>query len=278
MSEQDLNKFRKIRRVGHGAFGNCVLCDVLGGAQQVVLKKMKIAESAINEARLLTELRHANIIEASETFRSDRSVYIVLEYMEGGDLDAVIREHRDKPFKDRRIQDYCLQIAEALKFIHSRGVVHRDVKPVNVLLNADRSVVKLADFGISVHLPEGAPSLQGHRVGTSSYMAPEILQGSAIDFKCDIWGLGCILYELIERRRAFDGSTDLAIQRKAINRDCQMPKVSPFLHLLEALLSTCPSLRPTAEGTIAKLTGVSLQSSNSLFSQIRRQLSTNEAK
>jgi len=277
MSEQDLNKFRKLQRVGQGAFGNCVLCEVIGSSRHVVLKKVKIGEAAINEARLLSELRHPNIVEARETFRSDRSVYIVLEYMEGGDLDAFIREHRDKPFKDKHIQSYCLQIAEALKFIHSRGVVHRDVKPDNVLLSADRSVVKLADFGISIHLPGDAASPQD-RIGTSSYMAPEVLQGNCIDFKCDVWGLGCILYELIERRRAFDGNSDLAIQRKAINRDCQMPKCSPFIHVLEALLSTDPSLRPTAEDAIARLTKMGFQSSNSLFSQIRRQLSTHERK
>lgn len=114
-------------------------------------------------------------------------------------------------------------------FVHSKSVIHRDVKPENLLLSGDFSIIKLADFGTSVQLIDGQTLTSG-KIGTSNYLSPEILDGSKYlcfiscmnwielgreyDYRCDVWALGCVLYELIERQRAFDGSSEIGIYHK----------------------------------------------------------------
>ncbi|KAI1718356.1 protein kinase domain-containing protein [Ditylenchus destructor] len=247
---RDVLRYRKIKQVGTGAFGRCFLCEKPDGSL-VVLKKTKYCEKALDEARLLSELKHTNIVRIYEAQRSENCLYIILEFMEGGNLDVLIKEHKEEPFKDSVILSYSKQLAEALKFIHSKHVIHRDVKPANILLNADHATVKLSDFGISTRLVENE---QAHgKIGTSSYMAPEMLEGRDYDFKCDIWSFGCVLFELVERRRVFSGSLEVAIQSKICSGSYTLPVGSKFCRLIQMLLSNSASARPTAEVLIQEL-------------------------
>jgi len=178
-------------KVGSGTFGSCFLCEKEETGERVVLKKIAIGEDATKEAQLLNRLRHPNIVDVHEQYRSDRSLYIIMEYMKGGDLDVFLKQSRT-PLRSRTILDYCQQITEALKFVHSMRVVHRDVKPVNILLNADYTTIKLTDFGISVELAEG--KLLNERIGTSAFMSPEMLKGESTisSATCGRWGVSCM--------------------------------------------------------------------------------------
>jgi len=237
-------------KVGSGTFGSCFLCEKEETGERVVLKKIAIGEDATKEAQLLNRLRHPNIVDVHEQYRSDRSLYIIMEYMKGGDLDVFLKQSRT-PLRSRTILDYCQQITEALKFVHSMRVVHRDVKPVNILLNADYTTIKLTDFGISVELAEG--KLLNERIGTSAFMSPEMLEGREYDFKCDMWALGCVLYELAERRRTFEGSSDLAIHQKVCTAKYTPPSRPKITPLIEMLLTVSTEVRPSAEEFLSRL-------------------------
>uniref|UniRef100_A0A915DF96 non-specific serine/threonine protein kinase n=1 Tax=Ditylenchus dipsaci TaxID=166011 RepID=A0A915DF96_9BILA len=243
--------YQKIVEIGNGAFGRCFLCKDSNGTSIVLKKVCDDNNDAVNEARIISRLKHKNIVQCFETYRSARSIYMVLEYMEGGNLDALIKAREERSFSDQTVLSYCLQISGALAYVHSKSIVHRDVKPSNILLDAEYKIVKLADFGISVELDDGKQA--SGRLGTSAYMSPEILEGREFDFKADIWALGCVLYELVERKRAFAGGSELAIQYKICSGTYSLSVDSRFKKLIQAMLVSSASARPDAKGVIDQL-------------------------
>ncbi|EPB71815.1 hypothetical protein ANCCEY_09095 [Ancylostoma ceylanicum] len=115
-------------------------------------------------------------------------------------------------FPEAQVLNYFTQILIALNHIHSKQIVHRDLKTQNILLNRKKTLVKLSDFGISKELT--TRSLASTVIGTPNYLSPEICEGRAYNQKSDLWSLGCVLYELLELKRAFDGENLPAIVMK----------------------------------------------------------------
>jgi YVTN family beta-propeller protein len=158
----------------------------------------------LREPRLAAALDHPNVVPIYEAGDSDGQLYLVMRYVEGSDLKAVLEEaHRLAPERAIRV---LTQVAAALDAAHRRGLVHRDVKPGNVLLDQDDNVY-LTDFGISKQV-DGASADTGRMVGTLNYLSPEQIRGEAVDGRSDAYALACILYECLAGRPPFSRETE----------------------------------------------------------------------
>ena len=164
------------------------------------------------EARMLAALNHPRIAAIYGLEQSGRSHHLVMELVEGEVLKG--------PLAVDKALDYAKQVAEALEAAHARGIIHRDIKPANVKVAADGGV-KVLDFGLAKFVLDTEPrpdpaesntatvlrTLAGHIVGSPAYMSPEQARGNQVDERTDIWAFGCLLYELLSGRQAFQGDT-----------------------------------------------------------------------
>ncbi|TPX37553.1 hypothetical protein SmJEL517_g00627 [Synchytrium microbalum] len=202
---------------GTGAFGKVSLVERRGphGARRkyalkCINKERSIADKAaihiIQERNLLEELRHSNIIKLCFSFQDSENMYMVLDLMPGGDL----RFHLKKPFSEDATRIIVAEISSALDYLHARRIVHRDVKPDNVLLDAQGHAV-LTDFNIAVRLRNDKPLKS--IAGTEPYMAPELLEGCYYT-SVDWWSLGVMMYELLFADRPFRGKDKRNLIRK----------------------------------------------------------------
>jgi NIMA (never in mitosis gene a)-related kinase len=157
------------------------------------------------EAKILEKLDHPNIIKFREVFITktpSTSLHIVMDYAEGGDLFSRIKERNGKYFTEPQILDWFTQICLAIKHIHDRKILHRDLKSQNVFLTKS-GLIKLGDFGIAKCLNYTLEQVQTI-LGTPYYLSPEIVQNKPYSFKSDIWSLGVLLYELCALKMPFN--------------------------------------------------------------------------
>ena len=214
------DKYRVERVLGAGGMGVVVVAVHLQLDQRVAIKFLLPALATDTEAvaRFAREARAAARIQSEHVARvldvatgADGAPYIVMEYLEGKDLEATLEEQGPLPI-DRAI-DYLLQALEALAEAHAAGIVHRDLKPANMFLARrpdGSSMVKLLDFGISKVLRRGDPSLTttAAQMGSPLYMSPEQLRRTRdVDARADIWSLGVILYQLVTGDAPFIADT-----------------------------------------------------------------------
>lgn len=189
-----------------------------------VLKEKKLPElgrrkDIMNEVKLLEQLRHPNVVACEGWFRdlSRDTLFMVLEYCEGGDLNSLI-ERRKKTrsyYTEEEIWFIFGQICRGLRHLHEHGIIHRDLKALNVLTNNDQTVYKLADLGVSRQLSEQT-MLVNTFYGTPLYLSPELIENKAYNEKTDIWSLGILLYELCMLRPPFQGNTLMALAKNVL--------------------------------------------------------------
>src|SRR5262245_23565557 len=165
------------------------------------------------EARAVAKLAHPNIVTVIDRGEQDGRQFIVFEYVEGPNLKDLTR---DGPLEVGDAIQLTLQVARALSFAHERGLVHRDVKPQNVLLNED-SQAKVTDFGIARSLDVHGVTQTGTVLGTSDYIAPEQARGQRVDPKTDIYSLGTVLYELLVGDVPFSGDNFVAVAMRHVS-------------------------------------------------------------
>jgi serine/threonine-protein kinase len=165
------------------------------------------------EARAVARLAHPNIVTVIDRGEQDGRQFIVFEYVDGQNLKELTR---DGPLEVREAIGLTLQVARALSFAHERGLVHRDVKPQNVLLNEDGQA-KVTDFGIARSLDVQGVTQTGTVLGTSDYIAPEQARGQRVDPKTDIYSLGAVLYELLVGDVPFSGDNFVAVAMRHVN-------------------------------------------------------------
>src|ERR1700716_2094659 len=159
------------------------------------------------EARTAASMRHPNVITVHDFGEDDRGVpYLVLEYIGGPTLADLM----DTGLDDERVPDLLDQIAAGLDYAHARGVIHRDIKPGNVLMTEDGRAV-LADFGLAWRLEGAHLTLTGGVIGTPEYMSPEQASGEPIDHRSDVYALGVMLYEMLVGERPFVADTPIAV-------------------------------------------------------------------
>ena len=166
------------------------------------------------EARAVAQLSHPNIVTVIDRGEDDGHQYIVFEYIDGENLkECVVRKGR---LSVREALELALQVARGLAFAHGQGIVHRDVKPQNVLLNGDGEA-KVTDFGIARTLTVDGVTQTGTVMGTSNYIAPEQASGQPVDVQTDVYSLGVVLYELLAGDVPFPGDNFVSIAMKHVN-------------------------------------------------------------
>jgi eukaryotic-like serine/threonine-protein kinase len=167
------------------------------------------------EARSVAQLQHPNIVTVIDRGEQDGRQYIVFEYVEGENLkELVVRKGR---LEVREALEIAIEVARALGFAHLHGLVHRDVKPQNVLLNGDGRA-KVTDFGIARSLDvEQGVTQTGTVLGTSNYIAPEQASGKQVDQQSDVYSLGVVLYEMLTGEVPFPGESFVAVALKHVN-------------------------------------------------------------
>ena len=167
-------------------------------------------ERMLTESRLAAGLDHPNVVPIYEAGEADGRLFIAMRYVEGVDLKALLR--REGALAPERAVAIASQVADALDAAHAKGLVHRDVKPSNVLLDHERGRehVYLADFGLTQSVSDTRPT-DGHLMGTVDYVAPEQIVGDHVDGRADVYALGCLLFESLTGTLPFTGASDVAV-------------------------------------------------------------------
>jgi serine/threonine-protein kinase len=209
-------RYRVVRRLGAGGAATVLLCEDERLGRLVAVKRLhtgspdEMARRLQREARLGASLNHPNLVSVFDTETYEEGVLIVMEYVEGETLGDALRRG---PIPLRRALEIISALASALDHIHAQGVVHRDVKPGNVLLGPD-GVVKLADLGIGIAADNTRITRTGMALGTPSYMAPEQLEGDRPTPAVDIYALGALSFELLSGRKAHEGGSPVEVARR----------------------------------------------------------------
>jgi serine/threonine-protein kinase len=166
------------------------------------------------EARSVAQLTHPNIVTVIDRGEQDGRQFIVFEYVDGENLKELL--DREGPLSPPEAIELGLQVAHGLAFAHSQGLVHRDVKPQNVLLDGDGRA-KVTDFGIARSLDVEGVTITGTVMGTSNYIAPEQARGQPVDEQTDVYSLGCVLYELLAGEVPYDGDNFVSVAMRHVN-------------------------------------------------------------
>ncbi|MFA6299010.1 MAG: serine/threonine-protein kinase [Nocardioides sp.] len=204
-----------------------------------------------SEARTLAQLSHVNLVMVLDAGTTTDQPFLVMELVEGPTLSARVQEG---PVAPDEVASIGAQLADALAYAHAQGIVHRDVKPGNVLLG-DNGRVKLADFGIARLIGDTVRHTKtGTAIGTAAYLSPEQVLGEEITPAADVYSLGLVLLEVLTSERAFPGSpTESALAR--LNRDPDLPETlpEPWRRLLGAMTARDPAARPGADAVAREL-------------------------
>ena len=236
MSVQQIGRYEIIRTLGRGAMGVVYLARDPLIDRQVALKTLRVdlddevasefRERFLREARAAGRISHAGIVTIHDVGEDPESglVFIAMEYIEGRDLKELMASgHRFRPSEAARI---AAEVAHALNYAHSMGVVHRDVKPANIILTKDGTPI-ITDFGIA-RVESSNLTVEGQFIGTPNFMSPEQITGKEVDGRSDIFSLGVVLFYLLTNQRPFAGETMHEVTMKVVQDPSPIPStVSP---------------------------------------------------
>ncbi|XP_077447721.1 G protein-coupled receptor kinase 6 [Stigmatopora argus] len=216
------NTFRQYRVLGKGGFGEVCACQVRATGKMYACKKMekkrvkkrKGESMALNEKQILEKVNSRFVVSLAYAYETKDTLCLVLTLMNGGDLKFHIYHMGEAGFDETRAVFYLAEICCGLEDLHKENFVYRDLKPENILLD-DHGHIRISDLGLAVHVPEGQ-TIRG-RVGTVGYMAPEVVMNESYTFSPDWWGLGCLLYEMIEGQSPFQ-QRKKKIKREEVER------------------------------------------------------------
>ncbi|MCW2606938.1 MAG: hypothetical protein JWO60_1631 [Frankiales bacterium] len=250
------DRYRLVDIIGRGGTAEVWRAEDTALGRTVAVKLVTVptdegAQRAGEEARLLAGLNHPSLVPVYDagTDEDDRP-WVVMELVEGETLGDTLKRSPLDPVHAAQVGQ---AVAEALAYVHSQGLVHRDVKPGNVLMGKDGRV-RLTDFGIARLVDAAKVTATGMTVGTASYLAPEQVMGERVTPMVDVYALGLVLLECLTGRREYAGSTvEVALAR--LNRQPDVPQDLPsgWPQLLTALTAREPDARPTASETAEEL-------------------------
>ena len=248
-----LGKYRIIREI---ARSNDIVYEALDPAmaRRVAVKELQIPphlagaqkreriERFYREAKAAGTLSHRNIVTIFDVGQENDRHFLVMEYLEGQSLRDILQMQGALPLKET--VEITLQLCDALAYAHSRGVVHRDIKPDNVHI-LPGGVIKLTDFGIARITAEPSITSQGQVFGTPSYMSPEQVASHTVDHRTDLFSLGITLYEMLTGRKPFVGDSVITITYNIMNIQPTMPVGVPaaLQQILQRALAKDPGLR-----------------------------------
>ncbi|KAF2277141.1 kinase-like protein [Westerdykella ornata] len=239
----NLNHFRLLRVVGKGAFGKVRIVERKDTGLTFALKYIRKDEvvrsesvrNIIRERRMLEHLNHPFLCNLRYSFQDIEYLYIVVDLMNGGDLRFHISR---KTFTEEAVRFWIAELGCAVRYIHQQGIVHRDIKPDNVLLDSDGHV-HLADFNVASDFTPHKPLTS--KSGTLAYLAPEVYEGKGYSCEVDWWSLGVLFYECIYNRRPFEANSHDSLAQKILKGEPTYPVTSPpvtmpCLHAISSLL------------------------------------------
>lgn len=210
MSEDKLADFERIKKIGEGSFGSIYLVKYKKTKDIYVLKKINTLgmsaedkEDARMEFLIHKTLRSPYIVKYQTHFYDKNCMWILLEYMDGGDLGQYVEKQKGRLIDEKTVWEFFIQICLGIQYLHTRRILHRDLKTTNLFLNKDGKL-KIGDLGVAKELKTNHTSTI---VGTPYYLSPELCEEKPYNNKSDIWSLGCILYELCTLNHPFDSKT-----------------------------------------------------------------------
>uniref|UniRef100_A0A8C9UAD2 non-specific serine/threonine protein kinase n=1 Tax=Scleropages formosus TaxID=113540 RepID=A0A8C9UAD2_SCLFO len=255
-----MDKYEKVTKIGEGSFGKAILVKSKVEGKQYVIKEIGISrmsgkerQESRKEVAVLANMSHPNIVKYKESFEEGGCLYIVMDYCEGGDLFKRINAQKGVLFPEDQILDWFVQICLALKHVHDRKILHRDIKSQNIFLAQD-GTIQLGDFGIARVL-NSTVELARTCIGTPYYLSPEICENKPYNNKSDIWALGCVLYEMCTLKHAFEAGNMKNLVVKII-RGSYPPVSVHYSHDLRSLVAQLfkrsPKDRPSVNAILEK--------------------------
>lgn len=239
--------YEVVRKLAHGEIATVYLARLRNSDRQIVLKVLhQLADSAagkvldrfLREYELIAHLNHPNVVRIHDFGVADDHAYIAMEYCSGGSLKRQIGSGMDRYEAYRLMRD----IAGALAAVHGAGILHRDLKPTNVLFRDDGSLA-LIDFGLAKQVAlEAEVTGAGAIFGTPYYMSPEQGHGERVDARGDIYSLGIIFYEMLTGQKPYDGDTAMAVIVK--HRLAPLPSLPTSLREFQPLLQRMLAKKP----------------------------------
>ena len=210
---EELDKYEKLDKVGEGTYGVVYKCRKKDDGRIVALKKIRlenedegIPSTAIREISILKQLKHPYIVNLLDLIHGDKKLYLVFEFMDH-DLKKFLDINKG-PLQPMLVKSYLYQILSAIKYCHSKRILHRDLKPQNLLIDSD-GVIKLGDFGLARAFGIPIKTLT-HEILTLWYRAPEILLGQKeYSTPVDMWSVGLIFYEMAHKKPLFTGDSEI---------------------------------------------------------------------
>lgn len=255
-----LSDFQVHQTLGKGAFASVYKVTRKSDGKVYALKRVKINKmgrreisDALNEIRLLSSMKVKGVVSFFEAFlhNKDTELCIIMEFCGSGDLSGKIERYKKRRqyINERVIWTYASQLLEAIHFLHSHGILHRDIKAANCFLAEDGSV-RLGDLNVSKRL-KGRNKVQT-QIGTPYYMSPEIWSNQPYDGKSDIWAFGCLIYELAALRPPFTGTSLESLRRSVLSgRYPAIPRV--YSTSLSNFIQQCLVLNPSRRADIDRL-------------------------
>eukprot|EP00292_Cryptomonas_paramecium_P009060 CAMPEP_0113693246 /NCGR_PEP_ID=MMETSP0038_2-20120614/19557_1 /TAXON_ID=2898 /ORGANISM="Cryptomonas paramecium" /LENGTH=257 /DNA_ID=CAMNT_0000615295 /DNA_START=175 /DNA_END=945 /DNA_ORIENTATION=+ /assembly_acc=CAM_ASM_000170 len=254
MDEGRMEDYEVIKLLGKGSFGSVYLVKKAADRSMHVMKKISIQDmppkekkATEQECKVLQRLRHPGIVCYEDSFiHKNRQLCIVMAFCEGGDLATVIEKRRMRYFPEAEVLSWLIQIGLALQYMHDERILHRDLKTQNIFLTRS-NFIKLGDFGIAKVL-EGTLEMAKTVIGTPYYMSPELFRNQAYSYKSDMWSLGCVLYEMVALRHAFEARDMNGLVQKIVRgaHGPIPPNASVDVRdLIKSLLSLNPRSRPS---------------------------------
>ena len=243
------NLYVDVRFLGRGAYGTVDLIknkeeNKLYAVKTLLVKGKDDQKAFLHEVKYLRN-RHPFIIHLHDAFitTQPKKVYLVMHYCEGGDLGKVISMavKGKQPITEVQIFKWLSQISLAIDHLHNLRVVHRDIKPPNILLSDSGEVAQLSDFGLATQIADTEDHFESCEVGTPYYTAPEMINSEPCSFPVDMWSLGIVLFELLALDMPFDGEDTMALVRCILSDNYRIdliPKIysAELLSILEGLL------------------------------------------
>lgn len=247
------NRYRVLRRLGGGGMADVFVAEQVQLSRRVVIKVLhphlardaEVAERFRREAEAAAKLVHPHICAIHDYGATQDVVFTVMPYLEGGSLADLIQKQRY--VEPGRAAMVASQVAMALDYAHRRGVVHRDVKPDNVLFDDDGNAA-LTDFGIATARFHGRLTASGRAMGTPHYMSPEQAMGKLVDGRSDIYAVGILLYEALVGFPPFDGADSFSVSYKQVHEAPVAPAdvSSRVPAVLSEIVMKCLSKQPAA--------------------------------
>ncbi len=222
-------RYQVVRKLGAGGMANVYLAEDQELGRRVAIKILndrhandeQFVERFRREAKNAAALSHPNIVSIYDRGEAEGTYYIAMEYLDGRSLKELIISRGPAPLNVA--VEYARQILSALRFAHRHGIVHRDIKPHNVLVDAEGRV-KVTDFGIA-RAGTSQMTEAGSIVGTAQYLSPEQARGTQVDQRSDLYSLGIVLYELVTGTLPFNGDTPVEIAMKHLSQTPELPSV-----------------------------------------------------